>query len=1363
MSTRLFIMLLGTCLMQSMQAQAPSGFTSSTIEPGQSEAEKKAVAYFLEKHPNAKGSEYKEFIGSWRKQFAGTQPTETAQKLGTPNAPQASCTNIDFEQGSLSGWTASTGFHPGYNAAGCCASPGGAQSIVSGAGADPCGGFPMVAPGGNFSVLLGNNGTGGNADRLEQTFQVTAANTNFSYAYAVVLEDPGHAVADQPSFTIEMVDASGNPIPCTFYQVSAGQGIPGFQNSINCPGVICKPWTSVSVDLTNYINQNVTIRFTTYDCALGGHYAYAYIDGSCTSFQITQTAPLCNNSLGTLCAPAGYASYAWSGPGLVTGTGQCVQVNASGSYDVLCTSVTGCSSPLINIQVNNNPAPNANFSPSNVVGCNAFVSFNNTSSYGGGNYTNFWTFGDGDTSSQFSPSHTYPAFGTYTVSLYAYASNGCSDTTQQVVTINPPPAPGMSYTATCEGVPAQFQASLSGGNSGSPTWLWNFGNGATSTQQNPTYTFPSWGSFPVSLSVTNNGCTTTITQNVSISPAPVIAFSANSICLGTVTSFTNTSYVPGGGAMSYGWDFDGDGTIDNTGQNPGYTFGTFGTFTVSLTATSAAGCAASGTGTVAVYGLPNASFTAQNNCLNAATVYLNTSTAPAGSTITNYFWNFGDGTFSTLQQPQHTYSSPATYSVRLDVTTNHSCMASHIAPVTVFPLPLVTFTATNVCENQVTQFSGSVNGGQNAAQWSWNFGNSTSTQANPSHAFGSWGAYPVSVVATDNNGCVGSTTQQVLINPVPVISVTPNSVCGGTATNFINTSTIPSGNIAGWSWDFNSDGITDATTQSPSYTFASSGSYAVIVTATSNNGCTSVASVPVTVYGLPLANFSAANNCANAPTVFVNGSTAPPGAYLSQYAWSFGNGVSSTATSPQYTYNSAGTYQVNLTVTTNQGCTASYSAPLTIYPVPVPNFTAPNVCANQNMQFASQSTIASGNISSYFWDFNGDGNPDASTQNPVYTYQNGGSYYVELVATSNFGCRDSVIKQVTVYANPAANFYAKSVCLGTAAQFYDLSATGSGTITAWDWDFTSDNIIDNTSQNPTHTYASAGQMLVTLHVQTNLGCVNTIQKQVRVNPTPAVSFAVTQQSGCQGSLCVGMINNTSMVGGSVAMWQWQFGDGLISGQNSPVHCFNTSGSFSITLIAVSDSGCLGKYTLPSPVVVYPRPQAGFDFTNTQLDVLDASTGVVSTAVGAAGYMYFISDGTFISGHANFNHTFTSQDPGSYTVLQIVTSQHGCRDTIQKTIEVKQGFTFYIPNAFSPNGDGMNDVFKGTGIGIKDFVLMVYDRWGNLVFQSDDLEKGWDGTFKGENVVLEDVFVWKVNLKDENDKRHDFAGTVSLVK
>ncbi|MBA3666050.1 MAG: hypothetical protein H0W61_17875, partial [Bacteroidetes bacterium] len=223
-------------------------------------------------------SEKKEFLSAHQKisgasLTTGTTVTSNQNKpnpYNPPNTFAGPCINIDYENGNLNGWIPSSGFHPGFNPLGCCPNPGGQQLITSGAGTDPAGGFPMVAPGGNFSLRLGDNNIGGEADRIEQTFMVSASNANFTYRYAVVFQDPGHTVSQQPAFRVEMIDSTGAQVPCTFYNVASGGNIPGFFNSQSQPGVVYKPWTNVLVDLTNYIGQNITIRFSTYDCALGG-------------------------------------------------------------------------------------------------------------------------------------------------------------------------------------------------------------------------------------------------------------------------------------------------------------------------------------------------------------------------------------------------------------------------------------------------------------------------------------------------------------------------------------------------------------------------------------------------------------------------------------------------------------------------------------------------------------------------------------------------------------------------------------------------------------------------------------------------------------------------------------------------------------------------------------------------------------------------------------------------------------------------------------------------------------------------------------------------------------------------------------
>ncbi len=198
--------------------------------------------------------------------------------------------NPGFEDGTFNGWMGSTG-----TTSSCCSTSGlinGRHTIVGpGSGSDPIGGFPKVRPGGFHSVRLGNSSGGANAESLSYSFNVDPNNPSYIYHYAVVLQNPGHTSTDQPKFIAEMFDDQGVLIPCSRFEVSAGNNILGFQNGTG--GTIFKPWSSNYIPLDEYAGQLVTIRFTTYDCSLGGHYGYAYIDGECLGKVIDITGVNC--------------------------------------------------------------------------------------------------------------------------------------------------------------------------------------------------------------------------------------------------------------------------------------------------------------------------------------------------------------------------------------------------------------------------------------------------------------------------------------------------------------------------------------------------------------------------------------------------------------------------------------------------------------------------------------------------------------------------------------------------------------------------------------------------------------------------------------------------------------------------------------------------------------------------------------------------------------------------------------------------------------------------------------------------------------------------------------------------------------
>lgn len=860
---------------------------------------------------------------------------------GTENGAEVQatpCTNMDFETGNFTGWTGKTG-----SVTSCCPTTGivAGRHTIMGVGTDPIiPALSTVAPGGSFSVRLGNSSSGSEAEQIEQTFTVTPSTTSFTYQYAVVLEDPGHGPTEQPFFRIEMFDQGNALIPCSQYYVAAAANIPGFQT---VGSVVWKNWTTVSVDLSNYVGQNVTIRFTTGDCSLGGHYGYAYIDGSCLMMALNQSATLCTGDQITISAPPGSATYQWSPNGEITDS---ITVSQPGTYCVTMTSVQGCQQQLC-ITVQQFPKPTADF---NVLSPNCSLSASFTDSSYNGNITQWaWDFGDGNTSTSQNPSHTYANGGLYDVELVVTTQTGCKDTLKQLIT------PG--------GV-------------------------------------------------------------------PVAGFSESLVCLNG--AFTDTTITTQGNVV--GWQ-----------------------------------------------------------------------------------WDFGDPSSSA---------------------------------------------------------------------------NNSSVFQNPSHNFTAPGLYNITLIATTDSGCVDTVVQAINVTTLLNAAFATNIVCDGGTTNFTDLSTSSAGTISTWNWDFD-----DAT---------------------------------------------------------------------------FGN-----VQSPTHTYASPGIYNVTLTAQTNTGCVGTISQAVVVNPVPVPLFTNTNVCHTFGMPFTNQSTVSTGNITSYSWDF-GDGNTSV-IPSPNHTYTNAGTYNVTLIAVSDSGCTDTVVQQVVV------------------------------------------------------------------------------------NPNPVVSFAADDVDGCAPH-CVIFSDSSTIATGNIATWDWDFGDGDSAQTQNPSHCFLQPTTYNITLTAVSNHGCSVTTALNNYITAYPSPTAGFTSSPNPTTVLAPQVQFTDLSSGASTWAWYFGDGDslILNSIDHPYHLYPNETGGTYPVMQVVTSSNGCTDTAYGEVIVLGDFSFFIPNAFTPNGDDKNDHFFGVGEGIDKYDLYVFDRWGNMLFHGDELHKKWDGKYKG-GVVQEDVYVWKVVLTDIFRKKHTFVGHVTVVR
>jgi gliding motility-associated-like protein len=1483
-----------------------------------------------------------------------TPSPSSPKKYGSSAINAGPCTNIDWESGNFTGWTRTNGYNPLFNAIGCCTIANGDQTIMAG-GTDGFGGFPTVYPGGgSFSLRLGSSVTGGRADRVEQQFFVTPSNANFTYRYAVVLNDGGHPTAQQPHFTIEMVDTLGAQVPCTFYNVSAGSNIAGFQTSsltANGNAVLYKNWTSVAVDLTPNIGQNVTLRFTVYDCAPSGHFAYAYIDGICTNFATFVADSTCPNTPTTICGPIGFGAYRWDGPGVVNNPNQCINVTTPGVYTCQTVLVPGCPGPSFLHTLTPFPNPVLSFTPITPFGCSTQFTFLSTSSISAGSISSYtYSFGDGSGTFLQSPSHTYPNVPkAYPVKLKAYTDRGCMDSITQNIYIHPFPVVQFSPPSHCINTLVQFTntsfvPSLFGVPAGSiASAFWNLGGGVTSTVMNPTNTYTVTGPQSITLTVTSDqGCTATATQTLGIFPPPIISFTANPLCDINGTSFapSTSTAIASGSIVGFFWDFGDGGTsnlqtpvhiyatpgnytvtytgtsnhscvqtvsnvlsisptpsvafttnsinacspqfsfTNNSGgvgpitytwsfggnntttvNNPNYSFPSPGNYTVSLVGTSSLGCTDTAFQYISIFPYPTVTVTVPSACESAI---FNASATPVSGTITSYLWNFGDPTSgasntSSLQNPTHAYTNVGNYNISLSVVSNQNCTGTYTAPVfihpdpdpfmtffppdactttysfgnntgfvpavpgnsivsqlwtfgntgtstavtpvhtfpgpgnytvtlkansnfgctatdtrtvTIYPYPQPTINVSPTCLNVGAQFNGTFSIAQvpqpgSVVNYTWNFGDGVfDTNLNPIHNYLNAGNYPITLGVTSNQGCTRTVTANLAIYPLPNFNFSFINPCLGSPVTFLNSTGVnPPSNITSFRWDFESDGITNSTLPNPVFTYSAAGIYSVQLFAKTNNNCIDSTSKAITVYDIPSPAITLSNVCRGAATPY-SGSLSLPGQLqqITAYSWNFGDGsAGSQIQGGTHTYSVPGIYSVQLTVLNTASCSAKITSLVTVYQVPVSNFTTNPVCLNTATSFTNNSSIGPpAQIIKWRWDF-GNGWEDSLNHDPSKIFAVSGSYPVKLQNFSSNGCSSIQLLNVIIHANPIANFTNSTVCVGDNITFINLSSTSDGSVTTNLWDFNGDGQTDIDIANPKYTFSSNGNYVVKLNVVTDFGCKDSKIKTIVANPKAIPVFSSDNKSGCP-TLCINFKNLSYIASGSFST-RWDFGDGSPGTTIlNPAHCFG-EGAYDIQLELRSDSGCRSALLNPGFINVHKKPVAGFNVVPEEIDE-DDPTITVTNASSADGnlFKYYVSDGTSF-GTPDFIHSIrnleTKEKP---MIVQIVRNEAGCADTLYKVLEIKPAFVIYVPNVFTPNGDGNNDEFYAKGVGIQKFAMQIYDRWGHLVWDTRDITNTWDGSSKGSfEPIKQDVYTWKAQVLDISNKTHNLIGHVSLIK
>jgi len=1235
---------------------------------------------------------------------------------------------------------------------------------------------------------------------------------NFGDGTTSTLQNPNHNYSALGSFTVTLTTSIGG----------------------GCPSTTTKP------AFVNIAGPTVAISN-----------APAY---GCAPFTYTPTV--------SLTAVDAVTSYAWDfGNGFTfNGFTPPPQTYAAGVYNISLTVTTsgGCTATATGTVKVGTVKPTPLFTATPTTQCvGQPIQFTDQSTGGADQW--LWDFGDGSTSSLQNPAYTYTKPGTYDVTLTAY-NQGClqSLTKTAFITINPPLA-DFKYTAAC-GQNNRFTfTDISTGPVS--TWMWDFNDGTTYPGQTPpSHVFPAGGptTYNVSLTVTNGACSNTKSYPVIANQGPTIIFSQNPVCNNTPIFMT---VVPPPGTYSYTFELGDGNTISGNSLSIGYTYTKPGTYQVKvITTDQVTGCVDSSNAFPMVVNGPTAKFTTPTviSCGALIAIFTDQSTVPAGSSITSWAWDFGDGGTSTSPNPApHSYNFQGIFPVKLRVTDNNGCSDSLTIPnyITV-SIPVAKFTTndSNYCPASNIKFNNLSTGGFNpvytwdfkdgttytganpplhnfplvgkypvslsitdayscistysapspinidvpvasftlsaaysacpplneaftftgsyAATYTWNFDNGGSAIiANPGSIYTQPGDYDPKLTITSPGGCVASATQHIHIDgPIGALTYSPLAACDSVDVLF----KVTTSNVITFIWNYN-DGRVDTTSapqDSIKHHYNIPGAFTPFVTLVDAAGChvTNFGTDQIEIDHISKTDFTVDDSvlCDNGTINFTNTSLVGFGTTITNYTWNYGDGspvLSGTNPTTSHNYPSTGLYNSSLSITTLGGCTGSVTKPLIVSPSPQVDINGLiSQCEPAVLTFSGTETVPNP-YGPLTWSWNFGNGQTATGQNPApVSYPKAGEYVVQLIATNTVGCKDTTDttppSHLFIYPIPSVNAGGDTtICLGTPLQ---LNATGAATTYNWFAPVNGSALSCLACANPVADPVPTSTYFIVNGTSLN-GCQAKDTIQVTVNVPVTVSISAPD------SVCLGQ--STQLTATGAAIYSWTPAEGLNNpniGNPLAQPDASQAGTNPSTVITYQVTGYDSKRcfsdTKTVNVTVFNYP--AIDLTpNVTINV--GSTYQINPTVSTNVITYNWTPSNNLSCTNCLSPVAKPTITTKYNLT--ATNDGGCSTTDSIRIKVIcDGANFFVPNTFSPNGDGVNDHFIVNGIGLNVIPsITIYNRWGQIVFQKSNFAPNsaadaWDGTFNGQPAPS-DVYIYTIQILCDNATLIPYHGNVTLIR
>ncbi|HYF30311.1 MAG TPA: PKD domain-containing protein [Chitinophagaceae bacterium] len=963
-----------------------------------------------------------------------------------------------------------------------------------------------------------------------------------------------------------------------------------------------------------------------------------------------------------------------------------------------------------------------------------------------------WDFGDGNTSNQQNPVHTYSAPGAYMVQL-TVRNDTCEHITQrQIHIIAEVPDFVASDTVICKGSVVTF-STRNINTAHISMHSWSFGDGIVQnggSQINHIYTAS--GNYTVRLVIRDiNGCLDTLIKPLYIrvyGPDANFTVITPGVCLDSAVLFNDASTSDGVHPITaWIWEY-GDGQRDSlTGPPYQHVYNTAGQYTVRLIVVDNIGCRDTITRPNSVIiSKPEAIFGAVDTvtCVDKSIRFVSTSTGPG----LTYHWDFGDGQSTVQNNPLHAFSAEGLYTISLAIKDVYGCTDTLVKPqyITVRN-PVAQFSisdSVSSCPPLVVNFT---NQSQHFISHEWDFGDGTkSSLQNPLHFYTYPGTYRAKLTVVGVGGCIDSLVKTIVVRgPQGTFSYDRNSGCVPTTVKFI----AQTKDQVSFIWDFN-DGTTVHTGDSSiSHTYTQMGEYLPKMILRDPQGC----QVPIVgrdtirIYGVNAALGMSQRVVCDSGRVFFRDSSLSND-LITGYYWTFGDGTVSTLQHPSHVYTQSGQYPISLVVTTQHNCrdTADNIAPLRIVPSPAAGITGDTAaCVPALLDFNGQLLNQDTSVLQWRWDFGN--NTYSSLKDPAaVTYQQAGNYNVRLILTNSSGCDDTAY--YPVWARPLPVIQAPGDLTICRYQSTPLVATGG---MQYNWQ-PADGLSCIDCPNPTA--APDSNRLYAVQGKNIFGCTAVDSVLITVKQP----FSMRTASG--DTLCKGESYMLSASGAELYAWT------PITGLDNPALSNPKARPDTTVMYRVVGRDTHNCFTDTGyvPVVVYPYPlvDAGKDQTIT-VGTSVQLTPMLSADVKTVRWW----PDKWIDCVTCPQPVASPKQTTKYTLE--VANQGGCvtRDDVTLFVVCVEG-NLFMPNTFSPNGDGMNDVFypRGKGIyGVKSF--RVFNRWGEMVFeqgnfQTNDITKGWNGTYKGK-LASQDVYVYTIDVVCENNQVFSFKGNIALIR